>query len=187
MCVGCKKCITLLYNFLIKIYTKGNKEVTQTKHVQNIKGQRATTLSTAHRKRLSDVNVPGDVQGRPASFPSCTGGEAADPTQRRRWWRRLPSARAAKRRISLDDVPDGVVTQLHVGNSTTTNFWPATWPSNALSVSQIRLTCHVLRRTAFRASQSRGRSCRCHCSSVDVTYANTRCGSHLAAACGQVS
>ena len=135
--------------------------MTQTKHVQNIKGQHATTPSTAHRKRQSDVNVPGDVQGRLVQ-------------------RRFPASRTVKWRIPIDDVADGIVTQLHVSNSTTTNFWPATWLSNALSVSQNRLTYHVLRCTAFIAAESRGQPCRFHCSSVQVTYANTRCGSHLA-------
>ena len=173
-------------------------------HPQCCKGyqtHKSLYSSTAHRKRLSDVNVSGDprsssfvfqLHGRRSGGSHSTTSPTASSL----------ASRTAKRRIPIDNVASGVdsqlhgrrsgeshstTSQLHVGSSTTTNFWPATWPTNALSVYQNRLTCHVLRRTAFIAAQSRGRPYRFHCSSIQVTYANTRCGSHLAAACGQVS
>jgi len=119
---------------------------------------------------------------------SSTNGEAADLTRRRRRRRRPPSARAAKRRISRDEPHSTTsLTALSLSFTTATpGPQPATWPSNVLSVLQNRLTCHVLQRTAFIAGQSRGRPCRSRSSSVDVTYANTRCVSHLAAALAMV-
>jgi len=156
MCVERKKCNT--FTIFLYVYAQKKQRSGTNKNAQDINGWHVTTFRTTHKKRLSTVNVTGDVQGRRASFSSCTGDEAADLTRRRRRRRRPPSARAARQRIPYNDVSDGVAPSFTIGEAADPTR--RTSLDNVLSVLQNRLKCHVLRRTAFIAGQSRGRLCR---------------------------
>jgi len=120
---------------------------------------------------------------------------AQNTKRKTRNWSQYSAQKAAFWSVGVPgDVPgsDSVDSQLHGrrsgrSHSTTTNFWPATWPSEHLVCLTNSTDSHVLWRTAFIAAKSRGQPCRFHWSSVQVTHASTRCGSLLAAACGQVS
>ena len=114
MCVDRKKCITLLYNFLISICTKrkqgSDTNKTRTKHkrttrdVSQYSAQKAAIRCQRSWWRPRSSSVVSQLHGRrsggsksttslTASTPSCTEGEAANLTRRRPWRGCHPASR----------------------------------------------------------------------------------------------
>jgi len=113
MCVGRKKCRTLLYNFLISICTKrkqgSDTNKTRTKHKRTARDDSQYSAQKAAIRRQPSWWRPRSsfvvslLHGR-----RCGGSHSTtSPTAL------SLASRTAKRRIPIDDVTDGVDPQLH--------------------------------------------------------------------------